>query len=256
MLVYPLSYIEFLQFNNSKHQLKDYLYYGGYPEYVLEKQPNYLNELLRDILEKDILKLYNVKNSQYLLDICQILARQIGFKGSPNKISKVLGLDNKTVINYIEYLREVKLIETVYQYSDSLNERLYSPKKYYFNDLGMRNSFAGFSDVGSLVENAVFIKLCELFGFKNISYLADTNASEVDFVVKTKRDSVILVESKYNNLKESILNSLNSIFLNEIHGKNVEKRVVITNKVNSIQTLKNIDIQLISLEEFLVNGLG
>jgi len=255
MIVYPLSYVEFQHFNKSNHQLKDYLYYGGYPEYVLEKQPNYLNELIRDILEKDILKLYNVKNSQYLLDICQILAKQIGFKGSPNKISKVLGLDNKTVVNYIEYLREVKLIETVYQYSTSLNERLYSPKKYYFNDLGMRNSFSGFSDIGSLVENAVFIKLSELFGFENINYLTDTNSNEIDFVVKTTQKEVVLVESKYNNLKESILNSLSGIFLDDIHEKNIKKRIIITNNLSSIQTLKDIEIQLISLEDFLVNGL-
>ncbi|MBN1915584.1 AAA family ATPase, partial [Candidatus Dojkabacteria bacterium] len=44
--VYPLSFIEFKGFNKNSDKLHDYLYYGGYPEYVLEKQPNYLNELL------------------------------------------------------------------------------------------------------------------------------------------------------------------------------------------------------------------
>jgi len=84
--------------------------------------------------------------------------------------------------------------------------------------------------------------------------LADDNSNEVDFVVKTNKNNVILVESKYNNLKEGVLNSLNNVFLNDIHSKNITKRIVITNKVNSIQTLENINIQLISLEEFLVNG--
>jgi len=41
---------------------------------------------------------------------------------------------------------------------------------------------------------------------------------------------------------------------NKKDSKNITKRIVITNKVNSIQTLENINIQLISLEEFLVNG--
>ena len=249
--MYPLSFGEFQKFNKGEDQLHDYLFYGGYPEYVLEKQPNYLNELLRDIIEKDISKVHNIKNSKYLFDVCEILAKQIGFKGSSNKMAKVLGLDNKTVTNYIEYLREVKLVDTVYQYSDSLNERLYAPKKYYYNDLGMRNSFVGFSDIGSLVENAVYIKLGELFGHEKIYYLADTASNEVDFVVETRRNEVLLVESKYNNLQESILNSLSKTFLKEPYAKMVVKRLVITDGVDTEVELKETKINLISAEKFL-----
>ena len=249
--MYPLSFSEFGAFNQGKGQLNDYLYYGGYPEYVLEKQPNYLNELLRDIIEKDIAKQHNIRNNKYLFDICEILAKQIGFKGSSNKIAKVLGLDNKTVINYIEYLREVKLVERVYQYSDSLNERLYAPKKYYFNDLGMRNSFVGFSDVGSLIENAVFIKLVELFGNENIYYLSDIGSNEIDFVIETKKNQVIFVESKYNNLQESILNSISKTFFKDLFGKKVLKRIIITDGVNAQEEIKGINVELISAAEFL-----
>lgn len=246
-----LSFIEFQKFNKGENMLHDYLYYGGYPEYVLEKQPNYLNELLRDIIEKDITKLHNIKNNKYLFDICEILAKQIGTKGSSHKMAKVLELDNKTVTNYIEYLREVKLIETVYQYSSSLNERLYSPKKYYFNDLGMRNSFVGFSDIGSLVENAVFIRLSELFGYEKVYYFADKGSGEVDFVVEVKKDEVLLVESKYNNLRESVLNSISKTFVKDISGKKILKRIVVTDGVDANEKLVNVDIELISLEKFL-----
>jgi len=249
--IHPLSFLEFRKFNKNKNELHDYLYYGGYPEYVLEKQPNYLNELLRDVIEKDISKLHSIKNNKYLFDICEILAKQIGFRSSSNKIAKVLSLDSKTVVNYIEYLGEVKLIEIVYQYSDSLNERLYAPKKYYFNDLGMRNSFVGFSDIGSLVENAVYIKLAEHYGSENIYYLADAAGDEVDFVVEVKKGEVILVESKYNNLQESILNSLSKSFLKDIFSKKVLKRMVVTDSVDKEINYKNVKIDLISLARFL-----
>jgi hypothetical protein len=207
--------------------------------------------VVRDIIEKDILKLYSISNSKYLFDICHILAKQIGFRGSPNKIAKVLGLDNKTVINYIEYLREVRLIEIVYQFSDSLNERLYAPKKYYFNDLGMRNSFVGFSDIGSLVENAVFIRLCELYGIENISYLSDSKSNEIDFVVKLGDGKVALFESKYINLKESVINSLSKAFVDDIFGKVVKSRVVVTDGIDSIEEINGKRVELMSLEKFL-----
>ncbi|AKM83249.1 hypothetical protein A2422_00145 [Candidatus Woesebacteria bacterium RIFOXYC1_FULL_31_51] len=254
LLITPLAYNEFTKFFKSNNLINDYLFYGGYPEFVLEKEPNYLNELVRDIIEKDIVKIHKIKNNQYLFDICQILAKQIGFKGSSNKISSVLKLDNKTVENYIQYLREVKLVDLIYQYSDSLNKRLYSPKKYYFNDLGIRNSFAGFSNKGSLVENAVFLQLVKIYGIDNIFYLSDTRGNEIDFVVKLKKDEILLVESKYNNLQSAVENSLSGLLFKEIGGKKIMDRVVVTDGIDSVFKKKNLEVKLISLEKFLTKN--
>lgn len=248
--VLPLLYDEFGKFNMDGEKINDYLFLGGYPEYVLERQSNYLNELLRDIVEKDILRLHIVKNKQYFFDICQILARQIGFKNSSNKMAKVVGLDNKTVVNYLEYLREVRLINFIYQYSDSINARLYSPKKYYFNDLGMRNSFVGFSDIGSLVENAIYLKLADVYGFDKIFYLLD-KGKEVDFVVEVGRDEIMLIESKYLDLKDGVINSLNKLIFGNIYNKKIIKRVVVTDGVGGECEYKGVKAELIGLEKFL-----
>lgn len=251
LLVTPLDFYEFAKFSKSEDLINDYLFYGGYPEYVIEKEPNYLNELLRDVIEKDIIKIHKVRNSQYLFDICQILAKQIGFKGSSNKIANVLKLDNKTVDNYIQYLKEAKLIDYVYQYSESLNKKLYSPKKYYFNDLGMRNSFVGFSDIGSLVENAVFLQLVKLYGIDNIYYLSDTRNNEVDFLVTLEKDKLLLIESKYINLQSTVTKSLSNLFFKNIHGKEIIKRIVITNGIDDSFKEGAIEIKLVDLVEFL-----
>lgn len=251
LFVTPLDFQEYKNFSNSDDLVKEYLFYGGYPEFVLEKEPNYLNELVKDIIEKDIVRVHKVKNNQYLFDVCQMLAKQIGFKGSSNKIANVLKLDNKTVENYIQYLKEVKLIDVIYQYSDSLNKKLYSPKKYYFNDLGIRNSFVGYSNIGSLVENAVFLHLVKRYGSKNIYYLSSADSSEVDFVVKLTDDKVLFVESKYNNLKNAIENSLSSLFFKGIYGKKIIDRIVVTDGVDTILHRDNLEVKLVSLENFL-----
>ena len=252
LIVTTLDFNEFLKFTDNKSTVKDYLFYGGYPEYVLEKEPNYLNDLVRDIIEKDIAKVHKVRNTQYLFDICQMLAKQVGFKSSSNKIASVLKLDNKTVENYIQYLREAKLIEVVYQYSDSLNKRLYSPKKYYFNDLGMRNSFSGFSDKGSLVENAVFLKLSKKYGAENIFFMTDTASKEVDFVVKLDSDRLMYVESKYNNSQTAIKNSVAKLFYEDVHDKKITKRIVVTNEINDSYEEQGKEVNLVSLSKFLI----
>lgn len=253
LFITPLDFQEFKKFSNRDDLIHEYLFYGGYPEFVLEREPNYINELVKDIIEKDIVKVHKVKNNQYLFDVCQILAKQIGFKGSSNKIANVLKLDNKTVENYIQYLKEVKLIDTIYQYSDSLNKKLYSPKKYYFNDLGVRNSFVGFSDIGSLVENAVFLHLANKYGSKNIFYLSNSDSNEVDFAVKLEENKVLFVESKYNNLKSAIENSLSGLFYREIYGKKIIDRIVVTDGIDGVIQKNNLEVKLISLEKFLTN---
>ena len=186
-----------------------------------------------------------------MYDICQILAKQIGFKSSSNKIARILQLDNKTVENYIQYLKEVRLIDAVYQYSPSLNKRLYSPKKYYFNDLGMRNSFVGFSDMGSLVENAVWLRLVKIYGAKNVFYLSDARGNEVDFAVLIDRNTIILVESKYNNLQNAVINSLPGLFFKEIYNQTIAVRIVVTDGIDEIFSKNNLKIKLISLKRFL-----
>lgn len=251
IFVSPLDFNEFKQFSTSENYLADYLCFGGYPEFVLEREPNYLNELVQDIVEKDIVKIHKVRNRQYFLDICQIMAKQIGYKSSANKVANVLGIDNKSVDHYIQYLKEVKLIDSIYQFTPSANKRLYAPKKYYYHDLGMRNSFVGFSDIGSLAENAIYLKLVKTHGNKNIFYLNDDLGNEVDFVITLGDSRVFLVESKYNNLQSSVVNSLSKVFYKEIHGKEITDRIVVTDGVDSTYQKGDVKIQMISLEKFL-----
>lgn len=253
--VTPLSYREFGQFYHSNNLLRDYLYYGGYPEHVLERSPNYLNELLRDVIEKDVMNVHAVRNSQYLIDICQMIAKQVGHRGSPNKMAKVLGIDNKTAVNYVEYLREVHLVSHVYQYSQKLNERLYGPKKYYFCDLGMRNSLVGFVDIGALVENAVFLKLVQLYGVENIFYAYKEARSEVDFVVRVGDATIMLVESKYINLRDSVLNKLSTLLFRNNFYEKIIRRIVVTDGVNEIIEHDRVKIELIGLEQFLLQNV-
>ena len=136
-----------------------------------------------------------------------------------------------------------------------MNEQLYAPKKYYFNDLGLRNSFVGFSDIGSLVENAVFLRLSKLYGVENIYYYADGKLNEIDFVVDLKKNNLLLVESKYNNLTESVINSLSTKFYKDIYEKEIIDRLVVTDGINDQYKQGSVPIKLINLQDFLENDL-
>ena len=70
-------------------------------------------------------------------------------------------------------------------------------------------------------------------------------------MVKLEQNKLILVESKYNNLLESVINTLNPQFFKDIYQKEIVDRLVITDGINSRSQVKNIDINLINLQDFL-----
>ncbi len=70
------------------------------------------------------------------------------------------------------------------------NERILSPRKIYASDLGIRNLFTGFRDIGALFENYVFLKIRKL----GPAYLYE-DRTEIDFVIRDQ----VLIEAKYQN---------------------------------------------------------
>ena len=190
--VYPLDFKEFQQFSNKKDykaETINYLEHGGYPEYILNRHPNYHNQLLEDIIRKDIVDRYNIRLIDPILELVSLVARQVGFKTSINKLSKVLKISDDTVKSYLEFLSQSYLIDYIYKYSPSVNDRVYSAKKYYFWDLGMRNSLTGFKDLGSLAENAVYNRLKSQNPTSQIFYHSDSSQSEIDFLLVEKQQA-------------------------------------------------------------------
>ncbi|MBU1085700.1 ATP-binding protein, partial [Patescibacteria group bacterium] len=251
--MFPLDYKEYKKFEKTgNYNLDNYLKFGGYPEYVLEKNPNYLSELLKDIVNKDIINIYHIRNKQVVFEILRVISKQIGCKNSYQKISHVVGVSDDTVKNYISHLNEVRLIGFISKYSESPKDIAYSQKKYYFLDTGVRNSLTGFEDIGSLVENTVFVKLLRRYGEEKIFYVQNQRGKEVDFLVKLNEKECILIESKYKKFKESILEKLSNIFLKkEIYGLKPIRRVVVTDNLNSKFVVKDKEVELVSLESFL-----
>ena len=99
--VYPLSFKEYLVFNNyDKSNLEDkfneYLKYGGLPAITLIKDNNdlilsYLSDIYNSIVKKDIIDRNNIKDIALLENIIKYLANNIGSSISSNKISDITG---------------------------------------------------------------------------------------------------------------------------------------------------------------------
>lgn len=238
--VEPADFDEFLRFRGIRikesemylleRYLEDYLKTGGMPEYILRHDPEYIIELADSIVYKDIVGRYGIKNPDILKKLFLLLAERVGKKLTYNKLANILGISVDAVKQYVSYFEESFLAYAVQKYAKSLNERIYSPKKIYFADVGVRNVFTGFKDIGAVVENIVFLKLKSL---GNIYYYS-AGGKEIDFIVDNTA-----VETKYKD-------EITPEDLKALETAKIKKKMVI-----SKSTSRHNKIDIIPLVEFL-----
>ncbi len=212
--LYPFSYHEFLAFTNLKRNLKSFDAFfecGGFPEFLEDKDDNYLRTLLRDIITRDIAVRRNIPNENNLLRLAVHLLSNTGKEFSYNNISKILEIKSvRTVIDYCDFLRESYVLDFVPLYSVSIKKQLVNPKKSYSIDPGLAraNSISFSKDYGRRLENFVFNKLRrqnkEIYYYRTIK-------SECDFVVKHNGQVTVAVQSCWELNNENTAREITGI---------------------------------------------
>lgn len=193
--VHSLSYTEFLNFNNiadSDENLNRYLTIGGMPyQHHIGTEPaivfEYLKNVYASILLKDVVSRENIRNVALLENLVAFLADNTGSLLSAQNISKYLKsqqikMPTQTVINYLKALSNAYFIHRT-QRADIQGLKIFEiGEKYYFEDLGIRNSVRAFNfraDIAKLIENAVYIQLLRL-GYQ--VYTGKDGEREIDFI--------------------------------------------------------------------------
>lgn len=262
--MYPLSFEEFLLFNNyDKTDIEDkfyeYLKYGGLPAITSIKDKtdlvmSYLNDIYNTIVKKDIIDRNNIKDIALLENIIKFLATNIGSPISSTKISdylnsnKIVSKSNhQTIDNYLNML-EKSFIMYKADRTDIRNKTLLKTLgKYYISDIGIRNTILGFRNIdeGHLLENIVYLELLRR-GYKvNIGKTGDF---EVDFVAENPNQIIYyqVTKSLYNEeVKNREIRSLESI------PDNYEKVILTMDK--TINNDYN-GIKIINLIDWLINN--
>ena len=172
--IFPFSFREFLKIkkeNPSKEQFEEYLINGGFAEYLKLKIPDILQELLKDILARDITLRYKIRNQKTLRELAIYLLTNIGKQFTYNSLKKNFNLGSiNSVISFISYFEDTYMLFTISKFDYSMKKMLVNPKKVYSIDNGftLKNSASFFDDRGRLLENIVFINLRK--NYKDIFY--------------------------------------------------------------------------------------
>ena len=113
--VHPLSFSEYFPISGTTptNALRERMIYGGLPQVVQfetdEEKSEFLKELMEHTYKRDIVERYNIKNTEVLDDLLNILASSIGGLTNPTKLANTFEsvkhekVSNKTISSYIDY---------------------------------------------------------------------------------------------------------------------------------------------------------
>ncbi len=208
--IQSLDYTEFIEFHqllDNDQSLISYLTYGGMPQLyrigLQEKDlvTDYLHNVYNTIILKDIVEREDIRNVPLLKNLVRFVSDNVGKPVSATNIvnylkSQRVDSSTKVIINYLEYLCNAFIIHRVNRY-DIHGKRLFEVNdKYYFEDIGIRNSLVqgGLAQsMEKVIENAVYLHLIRLGYNVTVGYL---QKAEIDFVA-TKGEQTIYVQATY-----------------------------------------------------------
>jgi predicted AAA+ superfamily ATPase len=253
-----LTYAEFIVFHQleeSSETLELFLKYGGLPylknlelhdEVVFE----YLKNMYNTIVYRDIINRYNVRNTLFLEQLVLFLSGHIGSIFSSKKISDFLksqkvNIPTSQVQLYVSYLITAFLVHKVTRY-DLVGKRIFEiGEKYYFENMGIRNSIWGYrvEDRGKILENVVYNHLLYK-GYK--VQVGVLGSNEIDFVCEQKGEKL------YVQVALSLFEpqTIEREFGNLLKIADNYKKVVVTLEPFNVNTHQG--IEAVSLREFLL----
>ena len=229
-----------------KQALDEYLKWGGYYS-VFSNQSEavkvgLLKNIAEDIILKDIVPRYSIKNSEAIRDLFFYVVSNATTQLKYSRLAKKLGIDAKSIKEYIGYFQDNFLIQTIPNYHTKLTEQIKSVKKLYLTDNGFLNlGVKRTSDRGAILENMVFTalnkeKLTYLLDGKECDFYFDGNLYQVSYDIEDEQTQ----KREFEGLK----------YFAEKLGK--ERGYLVTYDRDEVVEYKGIEVEVLSLDRFLL----
>ena len=252
--LFPFSYLEYLGFKKLKNSITSYnrfLNEGGFPEYLKSGNIEILQNLLKDVVLRDIAIRHGVKNTKTLMDITLFLISNIGKEFSFNNIRNVFNVGSVTSVSeYLSWLEDAYVLFYLPKFSWSAKNSAVNPRKLYAIDNGLvnANTLSFSEDKGRLLENSVFLflrqKQYQLYYFRE--------KKECDFVVFDKGKFKMLIQVCEEVHNENMEREVNGLLVAMEFFKTKTGYILTKNQKDILKYGKN-TIHLIPVFEFITN---
>lgn len=202
--VFPFSFGEYCQYYSETQDrdrlFEDYTRKGGlsgsYAYRTEQDRINYLKEVYRTIVTRDLVQKYTLSDASVLQHLSEFLMDNISNLTSPNRVSRLLTANSiptnhVTIGKYIKYLCSAFVFYDIKRYDIRGKKYLENSEKFYLCDCGLRYAILGNRnlDYGRLYENMVCIELLRR-GYE--VYVGKLYQKEIDFVAQRGSEKIYI----------------------------------------------------------------
>lgn len=202
--VFPFSFEEYCQYYSETQDrdrlFEDYTRKGGlsgsYAYRTEQDRINYLKEVYRTIVTRDLVQKYALSDASVLQHLSEFLMDNISNLTSPNRVSRLLTANSiptnhVTIGKYIKYLCSAFVFYDIKRYDIRGKKYLENSEKFYLCDCGLRYAILGNRnlDYGRLYENMVCMELLRR-GYE--VYVGKLYQKEIDFVAQRGSEKIYI----------------------------------------------------------------
>lgn len=232
--LFPFSFAEICRMNNvdmqsgsvkaiglRQHALAQYIMEGGFPELTTLPEINrhdYLQSLLKAIIEKDICKRYKIKHKKTLSELANKMLDWFCQEKSYNDVTNELGIKSvHTTKNYIEYLQNAYLLYILPKFSLKSKEKTMARKAYAIDPafIDEHDNTLLTESYGLRLENVITLEVARRIHseYQQVYYLRKDNEFEVDLVIVERSHVKELIQVTYD-----FSNPSEKLFKREVEG--------------------------------------
>lgn len=169
--VWPLSFKEFMSvyYGSKEDGWAEYRLYGGLPQLLTQigddKKADFLRRMYRTVYLRDIYERNDIELKAEFEELSKTIASSIGapvnalnISNTFKSVSNIQNITNKTVSAYLGYMQDAFLVEKSERYDIKGRKYIGSLSKYYYQDVGLRNSILGFrqNEPTHIMENIIY----------------------------------------------------------------------------------------------------
>ena len=180
-------------------QIFEIIYNGGMPSIVTKTidRNNYFSSYINTYIERDVKQLLNVGKTIEFYNFMQYIAVRTAQEINYATIANEIGVDSKTIKNWISILESSGIIYLLQPYYSNLSNRIIKSPKLYFMDTGLCSYLAKYPNAQTLEVGALSGAIFETFVVSeiiknltsngvdpkmNLYYYRDKDQKEIDLI--------------------------------------------------------------------------
>ncbi len=182
-----------------RKQIFNYIFNGGMPDIITgaTKRNAYFSSYLNTYIERDVRQLINAQKTIDFYNFMQYIVVRTAQELNYSVISKEIGVDLKTIKNWISILETSGIIYLLQPYYSNVSNRITKSPKLYFMDTGLCSYLAKYQSAetlefgalsGAIFETYVVSEIIKNFSNNGIDpkmhlyYYHDKDQKEIDLI--------------------------------------------------------------------------